>query len=160
MTAGFRIDWIDGPADLEGVLEIDRESFSAPWTREMYEQELQDARHAFVAVLRTASEPVAAYCSYRLVAGEVQINNLAVRKAFRRTGLGRALVAFVLRHGVGADATLAVLEVRRSNEAARRLYAGFGFVESATRANYYANPEEDALVMVRDLRDLERDPVA
>ena len=160
MTAGFRIEWIDGPADLDRVLEIDRESFSAPWTREMYEQELQDARHAFIAVVRTPSEPVAAYCSYRLVAGEVQFNNLAVRTAFRRTGLGRALVAFVLRHGAGADATLAVLEVRRSNDWARRLYAGFGFVESGTRANYYANPQEDALVMVRDLRNLECDPVA
>ena len=160
MTAGFRIEWIDGPADLEGVLEVDRESFSAPWTREMYEQELQDTRHAYIAVVRTPSESVTAYCSYRLVAGEVQINNLAVRRAFRRTGLGRALVAFVLRHGAGADATLAVLEVRCSNDAARRLYAGFGFVESGTRANYYANPQEDALVMIRDLRNLERDPVA
>lgn len=160
MTAGFRIDWFEGPSDLEGVLEIDRESFSAPWTRAMYEQELQDARHAFIAVLRTATEPVAGYCSYRLVAGEVQINNLAVRKASRRAGLGRALVAFVLRHGARNDATLAVLEVRRSNDAARRLYAGLGFVESGTRAAYYAEPQEDALVMTRDLRNLEWDPVA
>ena len=101
MTPAARIEWLSGPADLDGVQEVDRASFSSPWTRDMYEQELQTSGVAFIAVVRAGATPVAGYCSYRLVAGELQINNVAVRPEFRRQGFGRALVAFVLGHGPG-----------------------------------------------------------
>ncbi len=94
MSPARHIEWLRGADDLALVLEIDRESFAAPWTRAMYEQELEDASHAFIAVLRLPGQPVAAYCSYRLVGGELQINNVAVRRALRRRGLGRELVTF------------------------------------------------------------------
>ncbi len=160
MTPAARIEWLSGPADLDGVQEVDRASFSSPWTRDMYEQELQTSGVAFIAVVRAGATPVAGYCSYRLVAGEVQINNVAVRPEFRRQGFGRALVAFVLGHATGAGARTAILEVRRSNMAARRLYAETGFVQVGERRHYYTAPEEDALVLVRDLRNLEDDTVA
>jgi [ribosomal protein S18]-alanine N-acetyltransferase len=160
MTPAARIEWLSGPADLDGVQEVDRASFSSPWTREMYEQELQNSGVAFIAVVRAGTTPVAGYCSYRLVAGELQINNVAVRPEFRRQGLGRALVAFVLGHANGAGARMAILEVRRSNEAARRLYAEMGFVQVGERRRYYTAPEEDALVLIRDLRNLEGDTAA
>jgi len=44
----------------------------------------------------------------------------------------------------------ATLEVRASNEAARRLYERLGFFVAATRRNYYTKPVEDALVLWRD----------
>ncbi|HNV02223.1 MAG TPA: ribosomal protein S18-alanine N-acetyltransferase [Vicinamibacterales bacterium] len=158
MSPAGHIEWLRGAADLALVLEIDRESFAAPWTRAMYEQELEDASHAFIAVLRLPGQPVAAYCSYRLVGGELQINNVAVRCALRRRGLGRELVTFVLRHGADKGAEAAYLEVRPSNEAARRLYAALGFVPAGTRPRYYSNPEEDALVLVRRPLDAAPDP--
>ena len=150
MKPEVRIEWLDGPADLDSVQEIDRASFGSPWTRAMYEQELQHAGQAFIAVLRAGSTRVAAYCSYRLVVDEIQINNVAVRPESRRRGYGRALIG----------GNTAILEVRRSNDAARRLYAQAGFVQAAERPRYYANPEEDAVVMVKDVRNLEEDPVA
>ena len=160
MKPEVRIEWLDGPADLDSVQEIDRASFGSPWTRAMYEQELQHAGQAFIAVLRAGSTRVAAYCSYRLVVDEIQINNVAVRPESRRRGYGRALIEFALRHGRRSGGNTAILEVRRSNDAARRLYAQAGFVQAAERPRYYANPEEDAVVMVKDVRNLEEDPVA
>ena len=87
VTEPYRIDVIDGPADLDGIQEVDRLSFPSPWTRAMYEEELRHAGTAFIIVLRSGVAPVAGYCSYRLVADEVQVNNVAVRPEHRRQGV-------------------------------------------------------------------------
>ena len=156
----YRIEWLDGDADLAGVMDVDRESFAAPWTRAMYEQELLHTGQSFIAVLRTPAHPVAGYCAYRLVLDETQINNVAVRVDCRGRGYGRALVAFTLEHGRTRGSSVAMLEVRRSNQVARRLYEGLGFLEVAVRSGCYASPVEDALVLVRNVRFLESNPTA
>jgi ribosomal-protein-alanine N-acetyltransferase len=151
---------VAGPADLDGIQEVDRLSFPSPWTRAMYEEELRHTETAFIIVLRTDATPVAGYCSYRLVVDELQINNVAVRPDHRGRGYGRALVASALEHGRAAGARTALLEVRRSNRVARRLYLSLGFIQVAERPRYYSHPEEDALVLARNVRILEEDPVA
>jgi len=160
VTEPYRIDVIDGPADLDGIQEVDRLSFPSPWTRAMYEEELRHAGTAFIIVLRSGVAPVAGYCSYRLVAGELQVNNVAVRPEHRGKGYGRALVESALDHGRAAGALTALLEVRRSNLAAQRLYLSLGFVQVGERLRYYSHPEEDALVLARDVRNLGPDPAA
>lgn len=160
MSTPFQIVRVTGPADLDGVQEVDRASFSSPWTRAMYEEELRQPGVAFIIVARTASTPVAGYCSYRLVADELQVNNVAVRPEHRRQGLGRALVDAALRHGRAAGARVALLEVRRSNLGAQRLYLGLGFTQAGERPRYYSHPEEDAIILARNVRNLERDPTA
>jgi [ribosomal protein S18]-alanine N-acetyltransferase len=157
---GCRIDWLEGEDDLDGVLDVDRLSFPCSWTREMYDQELRHKEVAFLAVLRTPTVSVAGYCAFRVVADELQINNVAVRPELRGAGYGRALVAFALRHASLAGARNAYLEVRRSNLVAQRLYASMGFGQVGVRPGYYTSPVEDALVMRRDVRILEHDPVA
>jgi ribosomal-protein-alanine N-acetyltransferase len=44
-----------------------------------------------------------------------------------------------------------MLEVRRSNMAAQRLYAKGGFSEHSVRKNYYTQPVEDAIVLFRKI---------
>jgi [ribosomal protein S18]-alanine N-acetyltransferase len=154
------IEPIAGAADLEAIMEVDRLSFPSPWTRAMYEAELAQPESAFIIVIRTARTPVAGYCAYRLVADELQINNVAVRPEHRARGYGRALVVAALDHGRAAGARTALLEVRRSNATARRLYGSLGFTQVGERPRYYCHPEEDALVLARDVRDLGGDPAA
>ena len=156
----YRIEWLDGEADLDGVMEVDRVSFTVPWTRAMYEQELRNTGQSFIAVLRTPAHAVAGYCAYRLVLDETQINNVAVRAELRGRGYGRALVEFALERGRAKGSHVAILEVRRSNEVARRLYEHIGFLQVAVRSRYYANPEEDALVLVRNVPFPESNPTA
>jgi ribosomal-protein-alanine N-acetyltransferase len=156
----FRIERLTGSADLDGVQEVDRLSFPSPWTRAMYEEELLHAGTAVVIVLRTDTTPVAGYCSYRLVADELQINNVAVRPDHRGRGYGRALVESALDHARALGLRTALLEVRRSNLVAQQLYFSLGFTRVGERARYYEHPEEDALVLARDVRILEGDPAS
>jgi len=92
----FRIDLLEGEADLEGVLEVERESFTSPWTREMYAWELQNRAVCHIYIVRTPECPVAGFCAFWLVFDEIHINNIALRPQYRGFGYGTALMHHVL----------------------------------------------------------------
>jgi ribosomal-protein-alanine N-acetyltransferase len=146
----FWIEPLAGEPDLDGVLQVEAESFTNPWTREMYAWELQNRTICHIYVVRTADCPVAAFCAFWLVFDEIHINNVAVLPQFRGHGIGTTLMQHVLAEGHRLGARRATLEVRASNEAALRLYERLGFYTAATRRNYYSNPVEDALILWRD----------
>src|SRR5262245_3385618 len=118
----FRIELLGGDEDLDGVLEVERESFTNPWTREMYAWELQNRAVCHIYVVRTDDCRVAGFCAFWLVFDEVHINNLAMRPRFRGSGMGTALLRHVLDAGRQLGAHKTTLEVRASNDAALRLY--------------------------------------
>ncbi len=74
---------------------------------------------------------------------EIELLNLAVAPGFRRRGVGRALVAELIRRSRGDI----FLEVRASNLGALAFYAALGFQPAGRRSGYYQGPEEDAVVM-------------
>jgi ribosomal-protein-alanine N-acetyltransferase len=137
-------------SDLDEVLEVERASFSNPWSRQMFLWEMQNAGVSYAYVLRTPAWPVAGFCTVWRVLDEVHINNVAVRPECRGQGAGRVLLSYVLREGAANGAARATLEVRRSNVAALKLYENLGFRVGGTRRNYYTSPVEDALVLWLD----------
>lgn len=137
-------------SDLDAVLEIEVESFTSPWTREMYLAELENAGVSFCYLARDDAGRVLGFCSFWRVLDELHINNLAVTMAYRRHGIGTALLTHVLKEGPRLGARRATLEVRRSNEIARHLYERLGFTVAGVRRAYYTNPIEDALVLWRE----------
>jgi ribosomal-protein-alanine N-acetyltransferase len=146
------IEPLTSPEEVDLILAVERASFTSPWTREMYLAELKNPEVSFFFLARSDGE-VVGFCSCWRVLDELHINNLAVLPERRREGIGAALLAHVLQEGVTSGAQRATLEVRRSNQAARRLYERFGFVVAGVRRGYYASPPEDALVLWReDLR--------
>jgi [ribosomal protein S18]-alanine N-acetyltransferase len=84
------------------------------------------------------------------VADELQILSVAVAPSARRRGHARVLVAEALDEARRSDKRIALLEVRRDNLAAIRLYRGFGFVALGLRRAYYADGE-DAVEMALPL---------
>jgi ribosomal-protein-alanine N-acetyltransferase len=94
---------------------------------------------------------IVAWCCVRLVADELQIEDLAVAAAWRRRGWGRRLLSLVVALARRRGATTAHLEVRRGNAAARGLYRSAGFAEVGERRDYYREPREDAVLMRRPL---------
>jgi ribosomal-protein-alanine N-acetyltransferase len=135
--------------DLDGILAVDAATFDRPWTRAMYEWEWTHSDVARFYVARHG-DVVVAYCAGWVIFDELHINNLAVDPAWRRRGVGAALLVFVLDAAAAEGAKRATLEVRRSNEPARRLYERFGFGFAGVRKGYYREPVEDALVLWRD----------
>jgi len=136
------------PQDLRQVLAIERSSFDNPWSSALFLQELRIPFSRIIVVRPAASidEPIVGYLCRWFVADEIHVLNVAVHPAHRGRGIGSLLVAEALREAKRGRAEAVTLEVRRSNEAARRLYASFGFEEVGVRRNYYGRGE-DALIM-------------
>lgn len=140
------------PRDLDDVAALEAECFTNPWTREMLEREMRTTGVVRVYTARDAAGTLIAFCTCWLVVDELHINTLAVAAAHRGAGIGTALMRYVMDDAVHAGAVSATLEVRASNAAARRLYARLGFSESAVRASYYSHPDEDGIILGRELR--------
>ena len=149
-AAPFWIDPLDGEEDLDGVLRVEAESFTNPWTREMYTWELQNRSVCHIYVARTPECRVAGFCAFWVVFDEIHINNVAMLPGLRGQGIGTALMQRVFEEARILGARRATLEVRASNEGARRLYERLGFYVAGTRRDYYTNPVEDALILWRD----------
>jgi [ribosomal protein S18]-alanine N-acetyltransferase len=144
------IEPLSSPSDLDAVLAIEAESFTSPWTREMYVAELENVGVSFCYLARNESGDILGFCSFWRVLDELHINNLAVAPTYRRRGIGTELLTHVLNEGARLGAYRATLEVRRSNEVARHLYEHLGFATAGVRRAYYTNPVEDALVLWRE----------
>lgn len=141
---------LTSPTDLDDILRIESLTFTNPWTREMYLSELEHRNVSFFYIARDAVGEAIGFCNCWLVLDEVHINNLAVLPEQRRGGVASALLERVLKEGAARGAHRATLEVRRSNEAARKLYEKFGFTVTTVRRGYYSRPDEDALVLWRE----------
>ena len=143
--------------DLIEVVQIEEQSGLSRWGWAAYYAELQGANRDMMLVARASksatieSAPIAGYIVARETAGELHINNFAVRPEFRRRGIGAILLNRVLDEARQRRANAAFLEVRSTNHAAQALYEKCGFRAIARRANYYSEPREDAVVMSLEL---------
>jgi ribosomal-protein-alanine N-acetyltransferase len=139
--------------DLLEVVEIEEQSGLSRWGWAAYYAELQSGNPnlMLIAVPRQAAiiehRRIAGYIVARETAGELHINNVAVRGAYRRRGIGRALLGSIIQEARRLSVTTAFLEVRSGNLAAQKLYEESGFKAIAQRSNYYSDPAEDAVVM-------------
>ncbi len=147
-------DWTIEPltsgGDIDAVLAVEQASFTNPWTREMYQSELRNEGVSFFFLARHSSGHVIGFCSFWRVLDELHINNLAVLPGHRGRGVGSSLLTRVLAEASTLGVARALLEVRRSNDAARRLYERFGFTVAGVRRQYYTRPVEDAIVLWRE----------
>ena len=139
--------------DLLEVVEIEEIAGLSVWGWDAYHKELQSPEDVIMLVATYAMTQlipgwnVAGFVISRLVAGELHINNVAVRPEFHRRGIAAQLLTAVLREGRRNGARLAFLEVRAGNAAAQRLYRRCGFQVTGRRRRYYNQPVEDALLM-------------
>jgi ribosomal-protein-alanine N-acetyltransferase len=138
--------------DLDAVLAIEYQSFTTPWSRELFVTELDNTSIArlFVARLGDAPQDIVGYIGYRVVIGEMHIVIVAVHPAWRRRGIARYMLGEAIEHARQAACTKATLEVRVSNVGAQQLYYRLGFAPLGTRPGYYMRPTEDALILWRD----------
>lgn len=130
--------------DLDVVQAIDRASFAASTRTDLVEELAHPYTKVWVA--RAQAVPVGFLVAW-LVADELHVLNVAAAPAFRRMGVGMALMRYALDQAKRIKARLILLEVRRSNRPAIGLYRKLGFHVMGLRSGYYSDNGEDALEM-------------
>lgn len=153
-------------ADIPAVVSIDRLSFSSPWPASSYVYELNRKQRSFYSVLlrpaqvsrkrapdhrwrawlRVLGAPqeclIAGYVGLRLEDGFTHISTLAVHPAWRRRGLGEALLQTAIQQTLELQVARVTLEVRASNAMAQRLYQKYGFSFTGVQPGYYRGGED------------------
>ena len=131
--------------DLPVVMELDREAFFDPWSRETWQRELQNP--IAVWIVEVVGADIVGYAGIWNVAGEAQVMRVAVRKNLRNRGLGLALTRALVQKAWDAGAEAVTLEVRESNAAALKVYECCGFTADGVRPRYYEDTGEGAVIM-------------
>jgi [ribosomal protein S18]-alanine N-acetyltransferase len=139
-------------ADLDEMMPIEEASYTVPWKRPMFESELKGNPFARLFVARDAEQSapggtLLGYVCFWVVFEELHLLNLSVHPDHRRMGVAEELGRWTLSYAKEEGARSATLEVRASNQAAKRLYEKLGFKVVAVRRGYYREPREDALIM-------------
>jgi ribosomal-protein-alanine N-acetyltransferase len=135
------------PAHLPQVQEIENRAYPFPWTEGIFSDCLKTGYSAWV-VTNTLGE-VQAYAFMSMAVGEAHVLNICVDPQLQRQGLGRFLMQHLVTLARAAHCTIVLLEVRKSNKNAFRLYESMGFERLGLRKNYYPAHagREDAIVL-------------
>ena len=146
--------------DVEAVHAIEEACFATPWSLASFLYEVTENQCARYLVMREDGECVA-YAGMWFVLDEAHVTNIAVRPDRRGLGYGKAITKALVQLAADSGMTWMTLECRRSNAVAQALYRKLGFTEVGFRKRYYADNNEDALIMALEQLpegDPERDP--
>ncbi|WP_123041871.1 ribosomal protein S18-alanine N-acetyltransferase [Cohnella candidum] len=136
--------------DVGTIVQIERESFTAPWSEEAFRTELTQNHFARYMVLERDGA-ILGYGGMWLIVDEAHVTNIAIREPYRGQGLGELLLRELMRTASWLGAKRMTLEVRVSNNTAQSLYRKLGFYPSGLRPRYYSDNQEDALIMWAEL---------
>lgn len=136
-------------ADLVQVEAIERESYSTPWSRAMFDAELRKSSSLALGAY-TEEGALVGYAFVSRYVDAWHVMNVAVATVYRRRGIARALFERLFEITDIDSRRGFTLEVRVSNAEAIRLYEELGFERRGIRRGYYTDNREDALIMWRE----------
>lgn len=132
--------------DLDGIMKIELESFTTPWSKESFKLEITDNKLAKYIIAEIDGK-VVGYGGIWLILDEGHITNIAVGKDYRGLGVGNYIVEALILYCKLMEIRNMTLEVRESNIVAQNLYKKYGFLDCGIRPNYYSDDNEDAVIM-------------
>jgi ribosomal-protein-alanine N-acetyltransferase len=163
--------------DIDAVMAIEYEAFSAPWSTRAYDYELRyneiaryfvarpqngiptpitPAKPAFLQrllarggnrIAESPHAPLVGYGGFWLMVDDAHISTLATHRDWRQRGIGELLLLAMIDGAAESGMRAMTLEVRVSNVSAQALYRKYGFEVVGERKQYYSDNGEDALIM-------------
>lgn len=136
--------------DIEQISQIEKETFSTPWTKDAFHNELVHNQFSYYIVMEHDGE-IIGYGGMWTIMDEAHITNIALREQYRGQKLGELLMKGLMVKAIKLGMRRMTLEVRVSNGIAQKLYEKLDFRAAGVRKGYYTDNCEDALIMWADL---------
>ena len=131
------------------IARLEAENFTDAWSEESLGSTFEyDYNHLLI---EEKDGRVVGYIIYADIQGDAELLRIAVDKRYRRTGIGNKLMKDMISELVEAGTDRISLEVRAHNLPAIALYKKYGFEEIFVRENYYHNPADDALILIKGM---------
>lgn len=130
------------------IAELEKQCFSDPWSENSVASELENPLSLWLVAVE--GERVVGYVGSQTVLGETDMMNIAVAPEYRRMGIAEMLISELISKLRANGSSRLMLEVRESNESAKKLYGKMGFTQIGKRPRYYQNPREDALILRKE----------
>jgi [ribosomal protein S18]-alanine N-acetyltransferase len=136
-------------ADMPRIMALEQELFPEDaWTPEMFAGEFAQPPARRLYLVAEAGDALIGYAGMMFTGGsQADVVTLAVDPAHWGQGTGTALLSALVDEAGSRGYTEVVLEVRKDNPRARRLYLRHGFTEIGLRRGYYQPSGVDAVVM-------------
>ncbi len=131
------------------ILKIETACFSDPWSLSDFEYQVNSPHSRLIGAY--AGGEAVGFVNTVCIAGEIDVNNVAVMEQYRKMHIADRLLEYAF--SLHIDAERAYLEVRESNIPAQKLYEKHGFIKYGERKNYYQNPAENAILMIKEMKD-------
>ncbi len=139
------------PSDMDAVMQIEKDIFVAPYTKEqmLYELNENPVSHLYCAVV---DNEVVGFVDFSITFNSAYISQIGVKESFRRKGIGNMLIGQIIKDCESQEdpVEFLTLEVRESNETAQKFYKKHKFQAITVKKGYYSNGE-NAVAMVRSL---------
>lgn len=140
--------------DVKELIALEREVYhgETPWTKSAFLSEIHSPIvHLYICLVH--HEQIAGFIGGRVIGEDCHITNIAVKPESQGCGIGSFLIDEVEKFAIMNGCTKMSLEVRVSNRDAQRLYRRVGFESHRIRHNYYTENKEDALEMIKVLKE-------
>lgn len=136
--------------DIHAIIEIEKLCFTSQWTYEMFLYELHENEFGHFYVLSEGS-CVLGFIDFWITFEVCQLANIAIHPAYQGRGYSKKLMDFMIDVATAQQCETIMLEVRVSNDIAKKLYNTYEFIEMNIRKGYYSDNGEDAIVMCKAL---------
>jgi ribosomal-protein-alanine N-acetyltransferase len=134
-------------ADIPAILQLEqRTATAAHWSPEQYQTAFSTEFPPCYRWIGEDETGVQGFIIAKAMGDELEIENLAVHSSARRLGFGTALLRELLQTARSEGIKAIFLEVRESNQSARRFYEKHAFTGMGRRKRYYRGPDEDAMI--------------
>ena len=133
--------------DVSDILSLDKENFSNNFEEEFYLEYIKNQR----VIVAEKEKNVIGYILFNQILDEAEIYKIVVLKDFRKKQIAFKIFEFLLNELKKNNVKKIFLEVRKSNIPAINLYIKCGFIEIREIVDYYSNPKENGIMMLKEV---------
>lgn len=133
--------------DVFDILSLDKENFSNNFKEEFYLDYIKNQR----VIVAEKEKKVIGYIIFNQILDEAEIYKIVVLKDFRKKQVAFKIIEFLLNELKKSDVKKIFLEVRKSNIPAINLYKKCEFIDIREIVDYYSNPKENGIMMLKEV---------